>query len=105
MTFRFGNHGTLQSQHALVVPIQDFKLKVAVVPGSTPFLLSNTLLRAIEAVIDTQKQTLWSHKLQRTIPLHITNKGLFLMDLNDLAKPLGHVSHVTSEPAETHHFH
>ena len=102
VTFRFGNHGTLQSQHALVVPFQGFKLKIAVVPGSTPFLLSNTLLRAIEAVIDTQKQTLWSQKLQRLIPLHITNKGLFLMDLNDLVQPIGHETTLPSEPAETH---
>ena len=77
VTFRFGNHGTLQSQHALIVPFQGFKLKIAVVPGSTPFLLSNTLLRAIEAVIDTKKQILWSEKLNREIPLHITNRGLF----------------------------
>ena len=99
VTFRFGNHGTLQSQHALVVPFQGFKLKIAVVPGSTPFLLSNTLLRAIEAVIDTQKQTLWSQKLQRMIPLHITSKGLFLMDLNDLAQPTGLSDSLASEPA------
>lgn len=102
VTFRFGNHGTLQSQHALVVPFSGFKLKIAVVPGSTPFLLSNTLLRAIEAVIDTQKQMLWSNGLKRSIPLHITSKGLFLMDLNDLVKPLGHDANMTSEPAETH---
>ena len=102
VTFRFGNHGTLQSQHALVVPFQGFKLKIAVVPGSTPFLLSNTLLRAIEAVIDTQKQTLWSQKLQRRIPLHITSKGLFLMDLNDLVQPIGPDETLPSEPAETH---
>jgi hypothetical protein len=47
VTFRFGNHGILQRQQALVVPISGLLLKVAVVPGSTPFLLSNILLRAL----------------------------------------------------------
>ena len=102
VTFRFGNHGTLQSQHALIVPFQGFKLKIAVVPGSTPFLLSNTLLRAIEAVIDTRKQSLWSEKLKKEIPLHITNRGLFLLDLNDLVQPIDPTAKRTSEPAETH---
>lgn len=102
VTFRFGNHGTLQSQHALIVPFQGYKLKIAVVPGSTPFLLSNTLLRAIEAVIDTKKQVLWSEKLNREIPLHITNRGLFLLDLNDLVQPIDPRDSSPSEPAETH---
>ena len=51
VTFRFGNHGTLRSEHALVIPIHGFHLKIAVVQGSTPFLLSVTLLRALA----------WSH--------------------------------------------
>ena len=45
VTFRFGNHGTLQSTQAIVIPIHGLLLKIAVVPGSTPLLLSNTLLR------------------------------------------------------------
>lgn len=103
ITFRFGNHGTLQSQHALIIPFSGFRLKVAVVPGATPFLLSNTLLRAIGAVIDTDRKRLWSSQLQRSIPLHLTSKGLFLMDLNDLVKPEEVSSKDPSvEPIETH---
>ena len=64
ITFRFGNQGTLQSEHALVVPIHGLLLKIAVVPGSTPFLLSNTLLRAIGAVIDTSKKTIFAEVWQ-----------------------------------------
>jgi len=41
VTFRFGNQGTLKSEHAMVVPICGFDLKIAVVPGATPFLVSN----------------------------------------------------------------
>ena len=87
ITFRFGNQGVLQSTQALVIPIRGFLLKVAIVPGSTPFLLSNTLLRALEAVIDTAQQKLVARKIHRTIPLQLTAKGLFLLDINDLAEP------------------
>ena len=85
VTFRFGNHGLLQSTQALVVPIQGFLLKIAIVPGSTPFLISNTLLRAMGAIINTNTQSLFASRINREIPLHLTEKGLFLLDLNDLA--------------------
>ena len=41
ITFRFGNEGTLDSQHAIVIPLGQVGLKIAVVPGGTPLLLSN----------------------------------------------------------------
>ena len=85
ITFRFGNHGVLQSRQALVVPIHGLLLKIAVVPGSTPFLLSNTLLRMLGAVIDTERKVLHATKIKRDIPLILTSKGLFLLDLNELA--------------------
>lgn len=66
ITFRFGNHGLLQSTHALVVPIQGYQLKVAIVPGSTPFLISSTLLRAIGAVIDTTNNSIYASRIDRT---------------------------------------
>ncbi len=95
ITFRFGNHGLLQSDVALVVPIHGFHLKVAIVPGSTPFLLSNTLLRALESIIDTKQKVLFSKKLDMSFPLQLTSKGLFLLDLNDLAS--AESSHTPSE--------
>ena len=84
ITFRFGNQGTLQSEQALVIPIHGLWLKVAVVPGSTPFLLSNTLLRAIGAIIDTSQKTIFASKINKVIPIQLTDRGLFLLDLNDL---------------------
>ncbi len=86
VTFRFGNLSTLQSQQALVIPIGNLNLKVAVVPGLTPFLLSNTLMRALKAKIDTHKHLLDSPFLQRPVPLMLTQKGLYLLDVNLLAK-------------------
>eukprot|EP00435_Cladocopium_sp_Y103_P072573 s12_g40.t1 len=82
ITFRFGNQGTLSSQYALVVPIGPLKLKIAVVSGGTPFLISNTLMRAIEAKIDCSTRTLTSHLLTAPMPLQLTSKGLFLLDVN-----------------------
>ena len=100
IAFRFGNHGILESEQALVVPVFGYKLKIAIVPGSTPFLLSNTLLRTLGAVIDTQDKSLYLKKSQKSIPLRLTPKGLFLIDLNDLVPLTGTSS---AEIAETHH--
>ena len=100
IAFRFGNHGILESEQALVVPISGYNLKIAIVPGSTPFLLSNTLLRTLGAVIDTQEKTLYLKSCQRNVPLQLTPKGLFLIDLNDLAVSAGSPQ---PEAAETHH--
>lgn len=100
IAFRFGNHGILESNQALVVPICGYKLKIAIVPGATPFLLSNTLLRTLGAVVDTQAQSMYLKNIKKSIPLHLTPKGLFLLDLNDLVPEGG-----TPEDcvAETHH--
>ena len=101
ITFRFGNQGILQSEQALVIPVANRLLKVAVVPGSTPFLLSNTLLRAMSAIIDTERQLLFSKNLSREVPMTLTDRGLFLIDINDLAQTQVETGQF-SEPAETH---
>ena len=101
VTFRFGNLGFLHSEQALVVPVQGYQLKIAIVPGSTPFLLSNTLLRTLGAVIDTEKKMMHSRKVNRSFPLHLTPKGLFLLDLNDLASS-PECPHTDEASAETH---
>ena len=86
ITFRFGNEGTLTSKQALVVPVGNRLLKIAIVEGGTPFLLSNALMRALEAQIDCQSRKLVSPMLSKPIDLHLTQKGLFLLDLNDLVR-------------------
>ena len=97
VTFRFDNHGTLESQYAIIVPIGPLLLKIAIVPGQTPFLLSNTLLRAIEAVVDITNHTVTNPILKKTIPLTINERGLYLVDLNDLTSP----AHKTDQSSET----
>ena len=84
LTFRFGNHQTLVSQYALLMPLGSVSFRIAVVPGNTPFLLSNTFLKGIQAVIDTDMETLWSKKLNRNLTITRTHKNLFLMDINQL---------------------
>ena len=85
VTFKFGNQGTLDSQHALVIPIGKLGLKIAIVPGSTPLLLSNTLLRTLKATLDIEKQVLLSPFLGEPIRLNLNNRGLFLVDVNELS--------------------
>ena len=85
VTFKFGNEGTLESSQALVLPLGPLKLKIAVVPGGTPFLVSNTLLRALRAIINCQNRTVSSPMLQHEIPLKLSSKGLFLIDINTVA--------------------
>ena len=84
ITFRFGNQATLESTQALVVPIGKLLLKVAIVPGRTPFLVSNTLIRALKASIDAERDVLISRLLACEVPLKLTSKGLYLIDLNKL---------------------
>ena len=85
--FRFGNHQTLTSKQALLFPLHDQWLRIAVVPGPTPFLLSSTFLNQIRAVIDTEAGTLWSKMLKKQLVLERTAKNLFLMDVNQLWEP------------------
>ncbi|CAL1167081.1 unnamed protein product [Cladocopium goreaui] len=84
VTFRFGNEATLSSKQALVIPLGKLLLKVAIVPGGTPFLLSNTLMRVMEASIDCAKHTLSSKMFNTPVKLQLTPKGLFLIDINSL---------------------
>ena len=82
--FRFGNQGLLKSDHALVVPIGSLGLKIAVVPGTTPFLLSNTLMRALGATIDTSTNCLVLPNQGAHVQMQLSQKGLYLLDINQL---------------------
>ena len=85
ITFRFGNQGTLDANQALVVPLGSLLLQIAIVPGATPFLVSNSLLRALRCTIDTDRQEVRSPLLKAPVPLPLTSKGLYLIDINKIA--------------------
>ena len=83
--FRFGNQGTLESSHALIVPLGPIKLRIAIVPGLTPLLLSNTLMRVLKANMCMVTSTLQSPHLVKPIKLHLSSRGLFMLSVDDLA--------------------
>ncbi|CAJ1353329.1 unnamed protein product, partial [Effrenium voratum] len=85
MTFRFGNQETLCSQHALIIPLdaQGTCARIAIVPGRTPFLISNSLLCALEAVVDTKKRMLYLGRYHKQIHMKLSNRNLFLVDFCD----------------------
>ena len=69
---------------ALLVPLGKLQLKIAVVPGKTPFLTSNTLMRTLAAQIDCQHRQFRSAMLDQPIDMQLTSRGLFLVDLNEI---------------------
>ena len=84
LIFRFGNHQTLVSRHALLLPLGSQRFQIAVVEGPTPFLISSKFLKGIKAVIDTDLDVMWSKQLNRNLKITRTVKNLILMDLNQL---------------------
>ena len=100
VTFRFGNQGTLKSDQAMVVPVCGFDLKIAIVPGATPFLVSNTLLRALGAMLHTNDHQLILPRYSHKIPLKLSSKGLYLVDMNLLFQ-VPHGREGSRNPAET----
>ena len=84
LVFRFGNHQTLTSRVALILPVHRTWFRVAIVPGPTPFLLSSSFLRTIQAVIDAEDNTLWSKKLGKFLETTKSSSNLMLLDINQL---------------------
>lgn len=84
LTFRFGNQQTLASKHALLLPLGSSQFRIAIVPGNTPFLLSSSFLKGIQAVIDTDSCSMWSKKLNKYLPIEVNPKNLYLLDINHL---------------------
>lgn len=84
LTFRFGNHQTLTSRHAIVLPLGQAKFRTAIVPGKTPFLLLSSFLKGIQAIIDADQGTIWSKRLNKELHVERSSKNLFLMDICQL---------------------
>lgn len=67
-----------------MLPFLEQWIRLAVVPGPTPFLLSSTFLKQIQAVIDTEQGTMYSKVLKKHLHMDQSPKNLFLMGLNQL---------------------
>lgn len=88
VTFRFGNHGTLESKHAMTVaPIGLLFLKIAIVPGLTAFFAFEYTFACNRGRSRHHSKKVYSPLLKKTIPIAMNEKGLYLIDLNDLASP------------------
>lgn len=82
--FRFGNNGTLGSIGALYLPFGDRWLRLEVVKGNTPFLLSNAFLQATAADVRSATSELFFRESGNTVPLTLNEKGLFTVDLAEV---------------------
>ena len=84
MSFRFGNNSTVPCNRAMFIPVDRYWLKIAIVPSRTPFLISNNVCRSLGAVIDTADRTIFFKTLGCMLPLTLSSKRLFLLDLSEL---------------------
>lgn len=84
MTFRFGNNGTVMCNSAILIPIGKFWLRIAIVESTTPFLISNAVFRSLGAIVDTQEQTVQFRAVPCTVPLHLSSRRLFMLNVSEL---------------------
>ena len=83
--FRFGNNGTLQSQFALLFARRKQGwLRVEVVPGTTPFLISNRVLKGLRCMVDSYGGCLRFHGSRETVPLREVRKNLICVPFKAL---------------------
>ena len=84
--FRFGNNGTLPSVGALYIPFGENWMRLEVVNGETPFLLSNAFLKATAADVCSTESALFFRKLGVSVPLQLNAKGLYTVELAEVLK-------------------
>ena len=84
VNFRFGNDSTVIGDRAVYFPVQQYWIKVVIVPSNTPFLIANSVFRSLGAVIDTEDNTVFFKKLHRRIPITLTDRKLYRLDFAEL---------------------
>ena len=115
-TFRFGNDGTLASLGALYVPLGSRWMRIEVVSGGTPFLLSNAFLKSLAADVCTSTSELRVAGSRQRIPLKVNSKGLFQVELSHVLDVISRealnsrdagevVTHVSDEVGHEHDRH
>ena len=96
--FRFGNSGTLSSKHAMLLLASDSSwVRVEVIPGNTPLLISNRLLRDLDAVIHVRDS--FVQVGERRARTYFDDKGLTIIDIAELL----HVPHSRVFLSESQH--
>ena len=85
VNFRFGNSGTLQSMYALCIPRrQKGWIRVEVVQGRTPFLVSNAIMKELGVMIDPRNKVLRFLGNSKTVALKTCRKNLLCVGVVDL---------------------
>eukprot|EP00435_Cladocopium_sp_Y103_P069341 s209_g33.t1 len=87
ISFRFGNDSTVVGKRSVFFPVGHKWIRVVVVPSNTPFLIANSVFRSLGAVIDTQANVIFFKELNRSVPIQITERKLYHLDLLDLLTP------------------
>ena len=82
--FQFGNDSSVTGNRAIFFPVGAYWIKVVVVPSNTPFLIANSVFRALGAVIDTEEATIYFKKLKCTLPIQLSERRLYWLDLVQL---------------------
>ena len=99
ITFRFGNSGTLSAKHALLLPAGGATwVRIEIVPGNTPLLISNRLLRDLDAVIFVRRGVLQLGN-GAEISLRFDERGLSIVDLAEVLMAPQAVAHVAADAA------
>ena len=106
VVFKFGNAGRLASSFAVMLPrAQNGWLRVEVVPGHTPFLISNAVLRGLKGIIDVEGCCLGFKGSDVWIPLTMVRKNLMGIKIVELLQKAPKVSasptHILSAHVET----
>ena len=97
--FRFGNNGTLSSVGVVFIPFGDRWMKLEIVDGETPFLLSNAFLKATTADVHSTESQLYFRNLGIGVPLKSNPKGLYTVELSKILKAVSRNSEVESRTA------
>ena len=56
-------------------------MKIVVVPSDTPFLIANSVFRKLGALIDTQQNLIHFRELQCSVPISLSDRRLYMLDL------------------------
>ena len=94
VNFRFGNDSVVQGRRAVFIPLGKHWLKIIVVPSNTPFLIANNVFRQFGAQIDTANDSIWFRRLECTVPIVLSERKLYMLDVADL------ISRVNAKDAE-----
>ena len=86
--FRFGNNQISYSHSQLQIPMigngKRIWLLIEVVPGATPFLMSIRAMKCLGAQIDLDTNQVFLKTLDRSLDIHESKNGLFMVRLSDL---------------------